>query len=160
MPGDELRVDEMVTAGVFLEHAKVFGHHYGSPKAPVEEAIAGSRDTVFDIDWQGGRQIKQSVYARDTVSIFVLPPSMAELRRRLQARGQDSQRTVEERMHKSQGEIVHWPDYDYVLINNDIERVLERIVCIVKAERIRRCRQVGLEEFVEGLKSEFNSAIS
>ncbi|MCE2522059.1 MAG: guanylate kinase [Rhodobacteraceae bacterium] len=150
--------NDMVKAGLFLEHAKVFGNLYGSPKNPVETAIRNSRDIVFDIDWQGGQQIRNSVYSADTVSIFVLPPSIAELRRRLLARGLDCQNTVEGRMQKSKGEIVHWPEYDYVLINSDVDQVLEKIKFIVRAERLRRSRQLGLFDFVEGLNREFDGA--
>jgi len=150
--------NDMVKAGLFLEHATVFGNLYGSPKNPVETAIRNSRDIVFDIDWQGGQQIRNSVYSADTVSIFVLPPSIAELRRRLLARGLDCQNTVEGRMQKSKGEIVHWPEYDYVLINSDVDQVLEKIKFIVRAERLRRSRQLGLFDFVEGLNREFDGA--
>ncbi len=150
--------NDMVKAGLFLEHATVFGNLYGSPKNPVETAIRNSRDIVFDIDWQGGQQIRNSVYSADTVSIFVLPPSIAELRRRLLARGLDCQNTVEGRMQKSKGEIVHWPEYDYVLINSDLDQVLEKIKFIVRAERLRRSRQLGLFDFVEGLHREFDGA--
>ena len=150
--------NDMVKAGLFLEHATVFGNLYGSPKNPVETAIRNSRDIVFDIDWQGGQQIRNSVYSADTVSIFVLPPSIAELRRRLLARGLDCQNTVEGRMQKSKGEIVHWPEYDYVLINSDVDQVLEKIKFIVRAERLRRSRQLGLFDFVEGLHREFDGA--
>ena len=147
--------DEMVVSGMFLEHAEVFGNMYGSPKEPVESAIHNSRDIVFDIDWQGGQQIRNSVYSADTVSIFVLPPTIAELRRRLLMRGLDCDRTVEARMQKSKGEIDHWSEYDYVLINSDIDRVFEEIKNIVLAERLRRRRQLGLFGFVEGLHREF-----
>lgn len=151
----EREFDEMVMSGMFLEHAEVFGNMYGSPKVPVESAIHNSRDVVFDIDWQGGQQIRNSVYSADTVSIFVLPPTIAELRRRLQMRGLDCKRTVEARMQKSKGEIDHWSEYDYVLINSDIDRVFEEIKNIVLAERLRRRRQLGLFGFVEGLHREF-----
>ncbi len=146
---------EMAQAGLFLEHAEVFGNWYGSPKEPIDTAICNSRDIVFDIDWQGSQQIRKSSYSADTVSLFVLPPSIAELRRRLLARGLDCQQTVDERMRKAHGEIIHWPEYDYVLINNDIDRVLEQIKSIIKAERLRRDRQPDLVGFVAGLNQEF-----
>ncbi len=151
----ESEFGEMAESGKFLEHAEVFGNMYGSPKEPVESAIRNSRDVVFDIDWQGGQQIRNSVYSADTVSIFVLPPTIAELRRRLQMRGLDCDRTVEARMQKSKGEIDHWSEYDYVLINSDIDRVFEEIRNIVLAERLCRRRQLGLFGFVEGLHREF-----
>ncbi len=146
---------EMVEAEKFLEFARVFGHMYGSPKAPVASAINNAGDIVFDIDWQGSQQIRNSNYVADTVSIFVLPPSIAELRRRLQARGLDCQKTVDQRMKKSRGEIDHWTDYDYVLVNNDIDGVLEQIKAIVIAERLRRTRQLDLSGLVCSLEQEF-----
>ena len=154
----EEEFSEMVKAGMFLEHAEVFGNLYGSPRDPVDAAISNSGDIVFDIDWQGGQQIRNSAYSADTVSIFVLPPSIKELRRRLQARGLDCKGTVDSRMQKSKGEIVHWPEYDYVLVNSDLDQVLEKIKCIVRAERLRRNRQMGLFDFVEGLHREFDGS--
>ena len=151
----ESEFKKMADDGLFLEHAEVFGKLYGSPKGPVEHAIRTSSDIVFDIDWQGGQQIRHSAYTADTVSLFVLPPSISELRRRLQARGLDCPRTVDERMQKSLGEIIHWPEYDYVLVNNDLEHVLQQIKSIIKAERLKRVRQSGLASFVEGLRREF-----
>ena len=146
---------EMVEAGMFLEFARVFGHMYGSPKAPVESAIDSAGDIVFDIDWQGSQQIRNSSYVADTVSIFVLPPSIAELRRRLQSRGLDCAQTVDERMRKARGEIDHWPEYDYVLINNDLDSVLEQIKAIVEAERLRRTRRLDRAGLVYSLDREF-----
>ena len=114
--------ETMVAAGDMLEHAEVFGHLYGSPRAPVEAAMSAGQDTIFDIDWQGGQQIKNSVLGKDVVSIFVLPPSIAELERRLRSRGQDTDEVIADRMAKSQSEISHWAEYDYVLVNQDIDR--------------------------------------
>ena len=148
---------QMVRRAAFLEYAEVFGHLYGSPMEPVEQAIRNSNDVVFDIDWQGGLQIKESAHAKDTVTIFVLPPSIAELRRRLLNRGKDSAAALEQRMCKAKDEIRHWCEYDYVLINNDIDAVFAKIQQIVLAERVRRGRQRRLEEFVEGLVHEFES---
>ncbi len=142
-------------AGRMLEHAEVFGHFYGTPRAPVEEAIAAGRDMLFDIDWQGGQQIRNSDLAEDVVSIFVLPPSIAELERRLRARGQDSPEVIAGRMKKSRDEISHWAEYDHVLINRDIDRAARQVEAIVTAERLRRTRQPGLVEFVRGLNREF-----
>ncbi len=146
---------EMLDQGALLESALVFGHHYGSPRAPVKRAIESSRDIVFDIDWQGGIQIKQSAYGGDAVMIFVLPPSIAELRRRLQARGKDASHAVDLRICKAKDEILHWSEYDYVLINNDIDETFEKIKNIVLAERNRRKRQRGIAGFVDELLHEF-----
>ena len=145
----------MVDDGQFLECAKVFGNHYGSPKLPVEEAILDGHDILFDIDWQGGEQIRNSAHAEDTVSIFVLPPTIAELDRRLRLRGKDSEEMVKKRMAKSRDEISHWLDYEYVLVNHNLDKVFEKIVTIVKTERLRRRRQIGLAKFVGTLNQEF-----
>ncbi len=149
--------EAMVAAGEMLEHAEVFGNLYGSPKAPVEAAMAEGRDTLFDIDWQGGQQIRNSVLGKDVVSIFVLPPSIAELERRLRSRGQDSDEVIAGRMAKSEAEISHWAEYDYVLINEDIDRAEAELKTILTAERMRRDRQPGLSDFVRGLNREFSS---
>lgn len=149
--------EAMVAAGEMLEHAEVFGNFYGSPKAPVEAAMAKGRDTLFDIDWQGGQQIRNSVLGKDVVSIFVLPPSIAELERRLRSRGQDSDAVIAGRMAKSEAEISHWAEYDYVLINDDLDRAEGELKTILAAERMRRERQPGLSEFVRGLNREFAS---
>ena len=147
----------MVAAGEMLEHAEVFGNCYGSPKAPVERAMAEGRDTLFDIDWQGGQQIRNSALGKDVVSIFVLPPSIAELDRRLRSRGQDSDEVIRGRMAKSQAEISHWAEYDYVLINDDIDRAEADLITILTAERMRRDRLTGLSAFVMGLNREFDA---
>ena len=147
--------ETMVTAGQMLEHAEVFGNFYGSPKAPVEAAMAEGRDTLFDIDWQGGQQIRNSSLGRDVVSVFVLPPSIPELERRLRSRGQDTDAVIAGRMEKSQAEISHWAEYDYVLINDDLDRAGAELKTILTAERMRRDRQPGLSEFVRGLNAEF-----
>ena len=146
----------MVAAGDMLEHAEVFGNFYGSPKAPVEKAMAEGRDTLFDIDWQGGQQVKQAM-SSNVVSIFILPPSMAELERRLRTRGQDSDEVIAGRMAKSEAEISHWAEYDYVLINNDLDQAEADLITILSAERMRRDRQPGLSEFVRGLNKEFET---
>ncbi len=147
----------MVAAGEMLEHAEVFGHLYGSPRAPVEAAMAEGRDTLFDIDWQGGQQIRNSALGRDTVSVFILPPSIAELDRRLRARGQDSETVIRGRMAKSEAEISHWAEYDYVLVNDDLDAAEARLRTILTAERLRRDRQPWLPDFVKGLNGEFAS---
>lgn len=146
--------EAMVTAGEMLEHATVFGNRYGSPRAPVEAAMAAGVDTLFDIDWQGGQQIRNSALGKDVVSIFILPPSMGELERRLRARGQDSDGVIAGRMEKSLSEVSHWAEYDYVLVNDDPEVCARRIIAIVTAERIRRERQPWLSGFVRGLGAE------
>ncbi len=146
--------EAMVTAGEMLEHAEVFGNLYGSPKAPVTAAMTAGRDTLFDIDWQGGQQIKQAM-GQDVVSIFILPPSIAELERRLRSRGQDTDAVIAGRMAKSEAEISHWAEYDYVLINDDLDRAEAELKTILSAERMRRDRQPGLSDFVRGLNREF-----
>ena len=138
-----------------LEHAEVFGNLYGSPRGPVETAITDGRDVLFDIDWQGGQQIRSSTLAPDTVSVFLLPPSIAALEERLTSRGQDSIETINKRMEQSQAEISHWAEYDYVLINDDLEETFDRLKGILIAERLKRTRQPGLADTVRGLNSEF-----
>ena len=149
--------DAMVAAGEMLEHAEVFGSLYGSPRAPVEAALRIGRDTLFDIDWQGGQQIRNSALGRDVVSIFVLPPSIAELEARLRARGQDSDAVIAGRMAKSQAEISHWAEYDYVVVNRDLDLAFAAVKTILAAERLKRDRQPGLAEFVRGLNQEFET---
>ncbi len=147
--------ENLVKMGEMLEHAEVFGNLYGSPRAPVEAAMAEGRDTLFDIDWQGGQQIRNSALGRDVVSVFVLPPSIAELDRRLRTRGQDSDDVIAGRMAKSQSEISHWAEYDYVLVNDDIDSTFNDLAVILLAERLRRDRQPELSGFVRGLNKEF-----
>ncbi len=147
--------EAMIAAGEMLEHAEVFGNLYGSPKAPVEAAMAQGCDTLFDIDWQGGQQIRNSSLHGDVVSIFVLPPSMAELEQRLRGRGQDSETVIADRMAKSRDEISHWAEYDYVLVNDDLDRTAQALVTILTAERMRRDRLPGLSDFVRNLNREF-----
>jgi guanylate kinase len=149
--------EAMVAAGEMLEHAEVFGNFYGSPKGPVEAAMTEGRDTLFDIDWQGGQQIRNSSLGRDVVSVFVLPPSIAELERRLRGRAQDSNEVIAGRMAKSQSEISHWAEYDYVIVNNDIDMAFNDLLTILQAERMRRDRQPGMAEFVRGLNREFDA---
>ncbi|AWD20357.1 guanylate kinase [Fuscovulum blasticum] len=149
--------EEMVRTGQMLEHAEVFGNFYGSPRAPVEAAMAEGRDTLFDIDWQGGQQIRNSGLGRDVVSVFILPPSIAELERRLRSRGQDSDEVIAGRMAKSQDEISHWAEYDYVLVNRDLDSTFAQLISIVEGERSRRDRQPDLADFVRGLNREFDA---
>ncbi len=152
---DRAGFDAMVAGGEMLEHAEVFGNFYGSPKTPATAALKAGIDVLFDIDWQGGQQIRNSMRAEDVVSIFVLPPSIAELERRLIARGQDSPGTVAKRMMRSRDEISHWAEYDYVLVNNDVDRAEDEVRAIVVAERLKRSRQPGLIERVRALNAEF-----
>ncbi len=149
--------EAMVAQGQMLEHAEVFGNFYGSPRAPVEAAMAEGRDTLFDIDWQGGQQIRNSALGRDVVSVFILPPSIAELDRRLRGRGQDSDEVIAGRMAKSQAEISHWAEYDYVLVNDDLEETFARLLVVLQAERMRRDRRPGMADFVRGLNREFEA---
>ena len=144
----------MVAEGQMLEHAEVFGNLYGSPRGPVEQAMLAGRDTLFDVDWQGGQQIRASALGAHVVSIFVLPPSLPELERRLRARGQDSDAVIAGRMRKSRAEISHWAEYDYVLVNDDLDQTEARMRAILTAERLRRDRQAGLGAFVRDLMSE------
>ena len=145
---------DMVADGQMLEHAEVFGNLYGSPRSPVEAAMNEGRDTLFDVDWQGGQQIRASALGGHVVSIFVLPPSLPELERRLRARGQDSDQVIAGRMQKSRSEISHWAEYDYVLVNEDLDETEERLRAILTAERLRRDRQAGLGRFVKRLMEE------
>lgn len=146
---------EMAEAGEMLEHAEVFDNLYGSPKAPVKAAMAAGQDTLFDIDWQGGQQIRNSSLGNDVVSIFLLPPSMAVLEDRLRSRGQDSDAVIASRMSKSLDEVSHWAEYDYVLINDNAEACAENLKAILTAERLRRERQISLNEFVRTLQVEY-----
>ena len=144
----------MVASGDMLEHAEVFGNLYGSPRAPVEAAMQAGRDTIFDVDWQGGQQIRASALGGQVVSIFIPPPSLPELERRLISRGQDAPEVIAGRMEKSRGEISHWAEYDYVLVNDDLDATFERLTAILTAERLRRDRQKGLGGFVKRLMEE------
>ena len=135
-----------------LEWANVFGHYYGTPRAPVEAALAQGKDVLFDIDWQGTQQLKE--HAReDLVAIFILPPSMLELERRLKSRAQDSAEEVARRMAKAADEMSHWAEYDYIIVNRDLASSLVQVQAILQAERLRRERQVGLNDFVKGLRA-------
>jgi guanylate kinase len=142
--------DRMIADGEFVEWAPVFGYRYGTPKAPVKAALKVGRDILFDIDWQGTQQL-QAAMGEDLVRIFILPPSMAELERRLHARGTDSDEVIADRMARAASEISHWPEYDYVLINRDTAECLGEVRAIVAAERLRRGRQVGMVPFVRDL---------
>ena len=150
---DEFR--ERINDGQFLEHAKVFGNLYGTPLEPVMESINDGKDLIFDVDWQGGKQIRSSSLNKFVISIFILPPSIKALQERLMKRAQDSSETVKDRMTKSIGEIMHWKEYDYVIVNNDFEQTLNEVKSIITSEKLRRVRNWQLEEFVETLTYEF-----
>ena len=148
---DLARFREMVAAGEFLEWAHVFGHRYGTPEAPVDRMLEQGRDVLFDIDWQGAQQVRETLGA-DVVSIFILPPSMEELRARLDRRAEDSAATIAARLDNARREIERWRQYDYVLINDDLQRAYAQVVSIIAAERLRQPRvAAGVEEFVKRL---------
>ena len=150
---DEVDFDLMVANGEFLEHATVFDHKYGTPAAPVYAGLEAGRDMLFDVDWQGARQLKEHA-ERDIVSIFILPPSTAELERRLHTRAQDSDEVVAARMDKAASEMSHWQEFDYVVVNNDVTETLAKVRAILNAERLKRHRQLGLDAFVRQLGEE------
>lgn len=151
--------EAMIATGELLEWAEVFGNLYGSPKAPVEAAIAGGSDVLFDVDWQGGQQIRNSSLRDAAVSIFILPPSIASLEARLIARGQDGPEVVADRMAKSRDEISHWAEYDYVLVNENLMQCEAELRAIITAERLRRDRRPGLMGFVNRLNHEFEERL-
>jgi guanylate kinase len=151
--------EAMVKDGEMLEHATVFGNSYGSPRGPVESAIGIGHDIIFDVDWQGGQQIRGSILQKDVVSIFILPPSIKELERRLISRGQDSAEVVAKRMAKSRSEISHWAEYDYVLVNDDLDTCFERLKIILKAAHMRRDARPELMEHVNKLNAEFEELL-
>ena len=151
--------EKLVSSGGMLEHAQVFGNYYGSPRAPVQEAIESGRDILFDIDWQGGQQIRGSALQRDVVSIFILPPSIKELERRLTSRGQDSPEVVAKRMAQAKSEISHWAEYDYVLINDDLDDCFEKLKIVFQAARLRRDARPELMEHVQKLNKEFEELL-
>ena len=155
---DESTFKGMVHDGEMLEHAHVFGNFYGSPKQPVMHAIEEGCDVLFDIDWQGAQQIQKSALSGHVLSIFLLPPSIDELRRRLESRGQDASETIKRRMQRSWDEISHWDAYDYVLINDDLDETEVRLRTIVTAERLRASQQPGLLDHVRGLQAEFEES--
>ena len=149
---DKTEFDLMVNRNELLEYAKVFDHYYGTPKEPVAEALSMGRDVMFDIDWQGTQQLAEQA-EDDLVRVFILPPSTAELERRLYTRAQDSAEVVARRMAKASDEMSHYPEYDWVIVNRDFEESVESVRAILQSERLRRRRQVGLGEFVKGLRS-------
>jgi guanylate kinase len=144
--------ERMAAKGEFLEHATVFGNRYGTPAAPVRDALARGQDVLFDIDWQGTQQLKEKA-RDDVVSVFILPPSRAELEKRLRERAEDHADVIAARMAKADGEISHWAEYDYVVVNDDLDRVQREVESILTAERLKRARQPGLSAFVNAIGS-------
>ena len=147
---DDARFQQMIDAGDFVEWAPVFGYRYGTPKAPVKQALREGRDILFDIDWQGTQQLKAAM-GEDLVSIFLLPPSMEELERRLRARGTDTDQVISDRMTRAASEISHWPEYEYVLVNRSVDECLAEVRAIVAAERLKKDRQTNLVASVRAL---------
>jgi len=150
---DRAKFDEMVKQNELLEWATVFGNSYGTPRKPVEAALSAGRDMLFDLDWQGTQQIRERA-REDLVSVFILPPSVPELERRLHSRAQDDDATIRGRMAKAGDEMSHWAEYDYIVINHDIDRSLNEVRSILAAERLKRERQIGLTAFVRGLQAQ------
>jgi guanylate kinase len=150
---DEAQYHRMVSANELLEHAKVFDNYYGTPKIHVERELMSGRDVMFDIDWQGTQQLKASA-RNDLVSVFILPPSIKELERRLRGRAQDTEDVMQRRMSRAADEMSHWPEYDYIVVNQNIEESIAQVQSILTAERLRRDRQIGLVGFVNGMRGE------
>jgi guanylate kinase len=148
---DSARFEAMVKTGELLEWAEVFGNRYGTPRRPVDSALQAGRDVLFDIDWQGTQQLREKA-RDDLVSVFILPPSAKELERRLMHRAQDSKDVIGVRMAKAAGEMSHWPEYDYVIVNSDIDQAFAEVRAILAAERRKRERQIGLSDFVRALQ--------
>jgi guanylate kinase len=149
---DSKRFHQLVHAGELLEHANVFGNFYGTPRKPVERALKRGRDVLFDVDWQGTQQLRKRA-GSDLVSVFILPPSISELERRLHTRAQDDLAVIRARMAKASNEMKHWGEYDYVLVNRNINHAFKEVRAILAAERLKRTRQPGLSAFVRGLQS-------
>jgi guanylate kinase len=149
---DPARFEAMVRSGKLLEWAEVFGHRYGTPRQPVEKALRAGRDVLFDIDWQGTQQLREKA-RDDLVSVFILPPTAKELERRLERRAQDSRAIIGARMAKAAGEMSHWPEYDYVIVNREKQDAFAEVRAILAAERLKRERQIGLSAFVRDLQT-------
>ncbi|MBT4934869.1 MAG: guanylate kinase [Rhodospirillaceae bacterium] len=150
---DKATFDAMVGEGNMLEHAQVFDNFYGTPKDPVEAALKEGRDVMFDVDWQGTQQLAENA-SKDLVRVFILPPSMEELERRLYTRAQDSEEVVKKRMAEAAAEMSHYPEYDYIVVNTDIDDSVSRVVSILNAERQRTARLIGLHDFVSDISGE------
>ena len=149
---DMVRFESMVKSGKLLEWAEVFGHRYGTPRISVEKALRAGRDVLFDIDWQGTQQLREKA-RDDLVSVFILPPTVTELQRRLERRAQDTRAIIAGRMAKAAGEMSHWPEYDYVIVNRDKKDAFAEVRTILAAERLKRERQIGLSAFVRDLQA-------
>ena len=149
---DEASFRQMVADDAFLEWAEVFGNLYGTPRAQVEQGLENGQDYLFDVDWQGAQQLSQRA-GPDVVSVFLLPPSIAELEHRLRSRGTDSDAVIEGRMDRAKAEMSHWSEYDYVVVNDDIDGCFAKVLTILQAERLSRPRQTGLVDFARGLTS-------
>jgi guanylate kinase len=149
---DRPRFDELIEKNDLLEWAEVFDNYYGTPRKPVMEALAAGRDVLFDIDWQGTQQLREKARG-DLVSVFILPPSIPELEKRLHKRAQDDYETIHRRMAKAADEMSHWAEYDYVVVNHDIDKAFFEVQAILSAERLKRERQPGLSDFVRGLQA-------
>ena len=152
---DKERFDAMAKNRELLEYATVFGNHYGTPRRPVEEALSAGHDVLFDIDWQGTQQLREKA-GSDVVSVFILPPSAADLERRLHTRAQDSDEVIRGRMSRASHELSHWAEYDYVVVNRDVDAAYAEVATILKAERLKRERQTGLSAFVRSLQKQLD----
>jgi guanylate kinase len=150
---DKSKFDAMTQSGDLLEYATVFDYHYGTPRQPVEDALSGGQDVLFDIDWQGTQQLREKARA-DVVSVFILPPSAADLEKRLHTRAQDSDEVIRGRMSRASHELSHWAEYDYVVTNTDLDYAYREVETILKAERLKRERQTGLSAFVRELQKQ------
>ncbi len=148
---DQKRFDEMAARGDLLEWAPVFDKSYGTPRAPVETALSAGRDVLFDIDWQGTQQLREKA-GPDVVSVFILPPSAADLEKRLHTRAQDSDEVIRGRMDRASHEMSHWAEYDYIVVNENVDDAFAEVQSILKAERLKRTRRIGLTEFVRNLQ--------
>lgn len=153
---DKPRFDEMVKGDELLEHASVFDYFYGTPRAPVEAALAAGNDVLFDIDWQGTQQLREKA-SKDVVSVFILPPSATDLEKRLHTRAQDSDEVIRGRMSRASHEMSHWAEYDYIVINRSIEEAFGEVKSILKAERLKRNRRSGLTAFVRELQKQLEN---
>ena len=154
------KFDEMIINGEFIEYAEVFGNYYGTPKGKTEEFLINGKDIIFDVDWQGGTKIRNSYLAPSVVSIFILPPSIKTLQERLLNRNKDDDKTVKLRMKEARSEISHWSEYDYILVNDNFEKVKKNILKIIEIEKIKRNRQNTLPDFISKLNTEFDDFIN
>ena len=154
------KFDEMIINGEFIEYAEVFGNYYGTPKGKTEEFLINGKDIIFDVDWQGGTKIRNSYLAPSVVSIFILPPSIKTLQERLLNRNKDDDKTVKLRMKEARSEISHWSEYDYILVNDNFEKVKKNILKIIEIEKIKRNRQNILPDFISKLNTEFDDFIN